>query len=386
MTFPLMTEDLGHFDLLIVGTNLPNCQSALYYSKLLAVLIIYHREHAKGGKKILHIDKSPHYGGYTEATVKLDQSLVDRLGGRISDERGLFRTLDVDLNPYLITREGGFASELLKQDLSSYLEFIPIKHHGIIFDSRPVTIPRSKEEVMLNEALSLPDKRQIMKFLSTLSHADKDIRSAISNANLLLSDLFYYGICGFSDRGSAQNAKDFELIERARQFLKCPDLLLTYGGCSSINQAYCRRAALLGVTHILSQPELAISNGKVDGIFEDRPWTATYTKVIITDKPQHEDTAVDRWRAILLTNTALFNIEGDNYWIIPPCHEQQTLFLLQLCHNLQPRYIIYVWMDTNDGDQFINHVSKFVPNQLASFNYPSNKCPNNSTNGNKNPC
>lgn len=130
-------------------------------------------------------------------------------------------------------------------------------------------MPSSKEDVFLNKAVSLIDKRKLMKFLTFAMEYDLNdtlLEGAqdMTYIQLLqekfkitgkLQEAIVYAIAMVDDKTSAEIG-----LERTHQFVKamgrfgkgaylCP----LYGGGSEIAQAFCRVCAVYGGVYILNQ-------------------------------------------------------------------------------------------------------------------------------------
>jgi RAB protein geranylgeranyltransferase component A len=354
---------------------------------------VNYRSQVEKGKRILHVEKSKFYGGLHEAALRLDEleSAISAFENskiqkndeqqRKSERQSPSRIL-LDINPYVMSSRGPLASKLLSLGLSPYLDFRPIDNHGLILDGVARIIPKSKEKVMLDSSLSLIEKRQIMRLLTTI--ADETFETFVDitskhgiEMDSLVIDLLIYGVCGLNcPRNEIAKIPKSQIIQSVRSHLQSlqylPDssgLLYPHGGTNSIIQALCRMAAVKGVTHLLGQSELAIQDHKVTGTYEDRTWEVAAPIHSVTIQTSRFTRGI-----MLLTETeGLFGDNGCNYWIIPPSTCKYPINILQVDHATgctpPDTLLLYIWSQDCTMEELQSAISKFVdlPNKPSGL-------------------
>lgn len=285
-------------------------------------------------QRVLHVERSPWYGGHTEATIKLTRESVQQLCLALGPDHFLVRGAEslpfssseeeevagqgrgeregrkegkeradgllpqgilLDLAPVLLFYDGPLATELVEENLSAYVEFMPIPGHGIVVPPSSacsegvmrgkeserwcfevLSVPRSKEQIMLSDQLSLVEKRQLMRLISAVDGGKSSpvqLQSLLGEAFAQVTDrvrsLLQYGLAMVPGAGSGDadgndrnrtrthtdaRSLSLSLSLYTRSLARSQGefaLLYPAGGSNSLAQAYCRAAALGGTLHIL---------------------------------------------------------------------------------------------------------------------------------------
>merc|ERR550534_3101394 len=88
--------------------------------------------------------------------------------GRLPADR--FRQVTVDLCPKLFYSKSDFIDACIESSVSRYLEFQGLKSPLTVFaDGQFTPIPTSKSEIFQNKEFTLPEKRLLMKFITSVS-------------------------------------------------------------------------------------------------------------------------------------------------------------------------------------------------------------------------
>jgi RAB protein geranylgeranyltransferase component A len=210
----------------------------------------YHtiRALARSGKSVLHLDENQYYGGFS-ASLALD-SLNDFLSAaktclpssashenfqwqqvtevkkkafkgtqsvhhveivNPSEEKtdmvkspSLSRRCSIDLVPKVIWSRSIVIDTLIRAGVSRYMEFKTIQHLYMQAEGEMMQVPVSKADVFKTSNISLLEKRQLMKFITTLSNPDE-------NEQAILAE--------YSSRPFADYAKLKKISERLTNFI-----------------------------------------------------------------------------------------------------------------------------------------------------------------------
>ncbi|OJA18371.1 hypothetical protein AZE42_00727 [Rhizopogon vesiculosus] len=264
----------NHFDVIVLGTGLTESITAAALSK--------------AGFKVAHIDPNPYYGA-DEASLSLDelaqwvdQYKDDKTNQTVSPRpRYRFVTCceevpphakqySVSLSPSVIPSVGPFISSLISSGVSRYGSFkllgrVVIYDNGVVKD-----VPQSKDNIFQNKAMSLLEKRRLMRFLM---FAGGDFESSeelqgLENSpfldflqkKFLLSEVtaraitYALAYCYFA------NEQTLPALHRIRTYLRASGrygsssfLVGYYGGSGEIAQGFCRASAVGGAVYILGR-------------------------------------------------------------------------------------------------------------------------------------
>ncbi|EXJ86528.1 hypothetical protein A1O3_03479 [Capronia epimyces CBS 606.96] len=141
---------------------------------------------SRSGKKVLHLDRHPYYGG-TDAGLSLQDAEewardLERSSNNVfqrasiskpthSDEGstetklGSSRAYTLSLNPQIIYARSDFLPKLVSSRIHSQLEFLAVGSWWVHRHGALHKIPSTREDVFNDESLSMKDKRALMKFL-----------------------------------------------------------------------------------------------------------------------------------------------------------------------------------------------------------------------------
>jgi len=145
------------YDVVILGTGLTEC--------ILSGLL------STSGKKVLHMDKNPYYGGESASLSPLTDLFKHFGDGTAVDEKiwGRDRDWNVDLVPKFIMANGELTKLLIKSNVTKYLEFKQIEgsyvfkrdgKHGKLHK-----VPASDKEALSTSLMGLFEKRRFASLL-----------------------------------------------------------------------------------------------------------------------------------------------------------------------------------------------------------------------------
>ncbi|KAF4750078.1 hypothetical protein FOZ62_024193, partial [Perkinsus olseni] len=250
--------------------------------------------------------------------------LVDR-SFEITDDATLREELEryssrfsIDLNPRILYCKSKMVDLLLESGCAAYLEFQKLKDTLMIWTapeggeissdgknarsqlrvSDTLTVPVTRQQIFKHKGLSLLEKRQLMKFLTTSANLpptlafqsaaavgtdtynsieeEQDSKILLDQAAELdlstlpsrLLDGFKYAVCFDVDENDWSNNKSVDLQRRLIQFVEslqvydsdgCAFLLPTYG-TGDIVQAFARRSAVESGVHVLRCTPRSVSS------------------------------------------------------------------------------------------------------------------------------
>lgn len=280
-------DDLGQIDLVLPDTSLGVSLYAALNSN-------------RQKQRILQVDESGKYGSEEGYCFTENDCIIDKW-------------------PVVFYARGPLAQLLLDLSLTDYLEFCAVSRCSLWLERRClVAVPMSKEQVMLEPLLTLPEKRRLFSVMKALMSVGEDM-----NGDGLLVEYLQGRGLGSDDRVfqllmyaalqcPGTTAASEMTISTAKATLTChrqsvehlqtgsPFVFALWGMGSELVQAASRRAALQGVIHIL-RPDL---------IGEARKVGESEINKIATGRVLY------RWT--FLRNEALFPGSATEMFSIPP--------------------------------------------------------------------
>jgi Rab GDP dissociation inhibitor len=263
------------YDVVILGTGLKEC----ILSGVLSV----------EGKKVLHMDRNPYYGG-DSASLNLVQLFDKFKKGKPTEALGPSREYNVDLIPKFIMASGLLVNILIKTDVTRYLEFKAVDGSFVVQGGKVHKIPSNKEEALKSSLLGMFEKKNVASFLSYIDQYNENDPSTYKKydlKNMTSEKLFKeYGLgansIDFIGHAMALYSNDsyltqpaLEMVRRAKVYI---DSVLKYGnspyiyplyGLGEMPQGFARLSAIYGGTYMLNKPIEEIvygPDGKVIGV------------------------------------------------------------------------------------------------------------------------
>lgn len=144
-------DEMAEFDVIVLGTGLKEC--------ILSGLL------SASGKKVLHIDRNPYYGGES-ASVNL-KTLYEKFKAGAAPPKDLGRPFDycVDLAPKFLMASGDLVKMLVKTGVVDYLEFVTIAGSYVLNSNKVYKVPSTPGEAVSSSLLGLMDKNRFRQFL-----------------------------------------------------------------------------------------------------------------------------------------------------------------------------------------------------------------------------
>jgi RAB protein geranylgeranyltransferase component A len=351
----------NQFDVAVLGTGLTESIVAAYVLLSLSAkpevssLVVFFSALSKAGFKVVHIDENPYYGA-DEASLSLDE-LLKWVNDRTSSSSGNqssssaylasqklkftsisvgqhnlsdARAYSISLSPSIIPAIGPLTESLTASGVSRYGGFRLLAHVGIYDQSGRVKgVPESKEHIFKSKAISLLEKRRLMRFLA-FAAGDLDGRDEIHGkenvplheflqnefslnneaATAITFALAYCtsvsGACVSRFRSTRWLPSDIRAtdptlpaLKRLHRYLHSagrygpsPFLVGYYGGAGEIAQGFCRTSAVHGGVYILGKricsitedshasPPVTGSGPTYTLTLDDFPYPVTCTSIV----------------------------------------------------------------------------------------------------------
>lgn len=236
------------------------------------------------GKKVLHLDRNPYYGG-DAASLQLGQVFDKfRPGGAKPDEAvlGRLRDYNVDLVPKYIMASGNLVKVLIHTGTADYIEWKPVEGSFCYRDGQVHKVPITAKEAMGSPLMSTMEKTRAVQFFSWVNEWDeKDPKThsagmfnkkKLNLREMTTADFFKYwglqsttidfvvhSIALFRDDSVLQRPA-IELVEKMQLYVKSllrfqnmtsPYIYPLYG-LGELPQAFARLAAVHGGLYMLN--------------------------------------------------------------------------------------------------------------------------------------
>ncbi|WFD30282.1 hypothetical protein MSPP1_001299 [Malassezia sp. CBS 17886] len=268
-----MDEDT--WDVLILGTGVTE-------SVLSAAL-------SRTGKRVLHVDPSPYYGGASAGLTlrQLSQWAADG-GGDMSFPRdpSVARgeipaaCIPVDLHyslclrPTLLPCRGPMIEALIRSNVASHATFRLLDYASVWTDGSVRRVPGSKSDIFTDKDISLADKRRLMRFLQLAGGTDasdaqttgdprsfpETLQGLGLDAHLLAAIQYGVSLCwnGLESSDTAL-ARTRRYIQGVGRYGDSAFLVGQYGGAAELVQGFCRSSAVHGGVFVLGHAVASLS-------------------------------------------------------------------------------------------------------------------------------
>ncbi len=267
---PTMDPTPRECDVLIAG-------SGLVESILAAAL-------AWQGTSVFHVDANPHYGDMN-ATLNIEQlkTWVQNVNNGQYVNRGFAkanlyiprptslnsRDYAIDLTPRILFARSDLLLLLIQSRVFRYLEFQALGNFHTFENDSFEKMASTKEDIFINNTLSVSIKRNLMKFMKFVLEWEKspEIWSQYTNDSItkFLTEKFKLekpqiaelvhsiGLCSTIDTPTTV------ALARIKRYLvsfdaygNFPTLVSKFGGPGELSQGFCRSAAVAGATYKLN--------------------------------------------------------------------------------------------------------------------------------------
>ncbi|KAH9887595.1 FAD/NAD-P-binding domain-containing protein [Cubamyces lactineus] len=268
------------FDVVVLGTGLAESIAAAALSK--------------AGFKVAHVDNNQYYGG-DEASLTLDElaqwadvratsSDDEPTSEYLAKQRARYTSISrssalppqsrqyaVSLAPSIVPSLGSHIDSLIASGVSRYGSF-KLLEKVAVYD-RPgyvQSVPGSKEDVFKSKALSLVEKRRLMRFLM-FAAGEFEGKKELEGKEQMPFLQYLRETFALNDKPAnaiafalafcvSENDSTLPALQRIRQYLRSagrygasPFLVGHYGGLGETAQGFCRTSAVKGGTYILGR-------------------------------------------------------------------------------------------------------------------------------------
>eukprot|EP00128_Syssomonas_multiformis_P018289 Colp12_sorted_trinity150504_noHs@27758 len=265
------------YDVIVLGTGFKEC----VLSGLFSV----------GGKKVLHIDRNPYYGGESASITPLEK-LFELYNKPLPTKEklasfGRGRDYNVDLIPKFIMANGILVKMLIHTDVTRYLEFRSVEGSYVFKGGKVHKVPVTEGEAIASGLMGFFEKRRFRNFLMWVTDYDQSKPathkgldcSKVTMAEVYkkfdldrdTSDFTGHAIALYTN-DDYLNEKALPTIERIKlyseslaRYGKSPYIYPRYG-LGELPQGFARLSAIYGGTYMLNKPVEEIIYGP-DGTF-----------------------------------------------------------------------------------------------------------------------
>jgi len=325
------------YDAIVLGTGLKEC----IMSGLLSI----------EGKKVLHVDRNPYYGGEC-ASLNLEQLYEKfRPGTKPPADMGRARDYCVDLCPKFLMACGNLVKVLLHTQVTKYLEFKSVAGSFVVQSGKVHKVPSTPSEALSSGLLGIFQKRRFRTFLQFASNYDEKDPSTHEGLNLskmTTKQLFeYYKLEDttqqFTGHAIALQPDDTYMSRPAAETIELIKLyaysVSRYGnspyiypiyGLGGLPEGFSRLCAIHGGTYMLNKPVSEIvygEDGKVIGVKDTEGVTAKTKQVICDPSYVANDTSKVKQVGRILRGIAILShpipntSDAESCQIIIPFHQ-----------------------------------------------------------------
>lgn len=148
------------YDVIVLGTGLTEC----ILSGIMSV----------NGKKVLHMDRNPYYGGESSSITPLEEMYKKfGLSDTAPESMGRGRDWNVDLTPKFLMANGQLVKMLLYTEVTRYLDFKVVEGSFVYKAGKIYRVPSTETEALATNLMGLFEKRRFRKFLMFVASFDE---------------------------------------------------------------------------------------------------------------------------------------------------------------------------------------------------------------------
>ncbi|KAM4610149.1 rab GDP dissociation inhibitor alpha [Polymixia lowei] len=264
------------YDVIVLGTGLTEC----ILSGIMSV----------NGKKVLHMDRNPYYGGESSSITPLEE-LYKRfnLPDSPPESMGRGRDWNVDLIPKFLMANGQLVKMLLYTEVTRYLDFKVVEGSFVYKGGKIYKVPSTETEALASNLMGMFEKRRFRKFLVFVANFDENDPKTFEGVDpktTTMRDVYKkfdlgQDVIDFTGHALALYRTDdyldvpcLETINRIKlyseslaRYGKSPYLYPLYG-LGELPQGFARLSAIYGGTYMLNKPvdEIVMEDGHVVGV------------------------------------------------------------------------------------------------------------------------
>ncbi|XP_045459484.1 rab proteins geranylgeranyltransferase component A 2 [Melitaea cinxia] len=263
-----------------------------------------------------------------------------------------YRKFNIDTTPKLLFSRGPLVELLISSDIARYTEFRCVTRVLTWLNDKLAPVPCSRADVFATEAVSIVEKRMLMKMLTSIvgyneeemnnefkDWNDKTFKEYLTHKGLT-PNLIHYVL--FAIAGGTNSMLCLDGVRECKKFLmslgrygNTPFLWPMYGS-GDLPQCFCRLSAVFGATYCLNQPIDSIEtktedDGKNVVVVKCMSKTLTCDHLIMDINecpkeilsPEPAEASSDISRAIFITNETIMPSEKEPLTLLrfPPLEE-----------------------------------------------------------------
>ncbi|CDQ60388.1 rab GDP dissociation inhibitor beta [Oncorhynchus mykiss] len=263
---------MQEFDIIVLGTGLKEC----ILSGLMSV----------GGKKVLHIDRNPYYGGESASISSLEELYKRFQVPCPAKPMGRGRDWNVDLVPKFLLASGQLVKMLVYTKVTRYLDFKVVEGSYVYRAGKVHKVPSTEAEALASDLMGMFDKRRFRKlllFLLNFEERDPRTYQDMDPNRTSMRELFRHfdlgpDIMEFTGHAMALYRSDDYLdqpcIQTIRRIKLYSESLARYNfspylyplyGLGELPQGFARLSAVHGGSYMLNRgvEEIVMDKGKV---------------------------------------------------------------------------------------------------------------------------
>ncbi|XP_034441976.1 rab GDP dissociation inhibitor beta isoform X1 [Hippoglossus hippoglossus] len=265
---------MQEYDVIVLGTGLKECVISGLMSQ--------------SGKKVLHIDKNPYYGGESASISPLEE-LYRKFKVPGPTAMGLGKEWNIDLIPKFFLGNGQLVKILVHTEVTRYVDFKVVEGSFIYKAGKVHRVPANEEDAQASDLMGMFDKRRFRKLLLFALNFDERNPRTYQDMNpnkMTTRDLFCrfdlgLDVMEFTGHAIALHSSDsyldqpcVETLRRIRLYSeslsrhKTSPYLYPVYGLGELPQGFARLNAEYGGTFLLNRPvdEIVMDNGKVKAV------------------------------------------------------------------------------------------------------------------------
>ncbi|XP_069499423.1 rab GDP dissociation inhibitor alpha-like isoform X2 [Ambystoma mexicanum] len=241
------------------------------------------------GKKVLHLDHNPYYGGEIASITPLEELYKMFHSIAASETMGRGREWNVDLAPKFLMANGQLVKMLLYTEVTRYLDFKVVEGSFVYKSGKIHKVPSTEAEAMTSDLMGIFEKRRFRKFLlfvANFEEHDPKTHQDIDAKRMTMREVYRkfdlgQDIMDFTGHALALYRNEeyldqpcLETINRIKlyseslsKYTKSPYLYPLYG-LGELLQGFARLSSIYGGIYMLNKPvdKIIMENGRVVGV------------------------------------------------------------------------------------------------------------------------
>ncbi|CAK1578676.1 unnamed protein product [Parnassius mnemosyne] len=262
-----------------------------------------------------------------------------------------YRKFNIDMTPKLLFSRGPLVELLISSNIARYAEFRCVTRVLTWLNDRLMPVPCSRADVFATEAVSIVEKRMLMKMLTSIvgyneeemdnefkDWNDKTFKEYLTHKGLT-PNLIHYVL--FAIAGGTEDMPCLDGVKECKKFLmslgrygNTPFLWPMYGS-GELPQCFCRLCAVFGGVYCLNRPidtvaTKTVDEGKTVVVIESKSKTLNCDHLVIginecpkdLVSPEPAETC-DISKAVFITNGTIMKSEKEPLTLLrfPPLIE-----------------------------------------------------------------